>query len=113
MKWLNSLIAETDICREIIIESTFPHPSVTFRKDIIKRIEGYQEHGWAEDYDLWLRLCLAGARFTKLPVVPLEWCELPDRLTRTDGRYSLENFLRAKAHYLARGPVAGSDAVII
>ncbi|MGB7114840.1 MAG: hypothetical protein WBD56_01740 [Anaerolineales bacterium] len=25
----------------------------------------------------------------------------------------MENFLRDKAHYLARGPVAGSDAVII
>jgi FlaA1/EpsC-like NDP-sugar epimerase len=28
-------------------------------------------------------------------------------------RYSLENFLRAKAHYLARGPLFGRDAVII
>jgi hypothetical protein len=79
MKWLNSLITETDICREIFIESTFPHPSVTFRKDIIIRIEGYQKHGWAEDYDLWLRLYLAGAHFAKLPVTLLEWCELPDR----------------------------------
>ncbi|MEK6256472.1 MAG: glycosyl transferase family 2, partial [Chloroflexota bacterium] len=33
--------------------------------------------------------------------------------TRTDSRYSLENFLRAKAHYLARGPLLDRDAIII
>ena len=43
----------------------------------------------------------------------MEWRERPDRLTRTDGRYSLENFLRAKAYYLARGPLVGRDAVIV
>jgi NADH/NAD ratio-sensing transcriptional regulator Rex len=30
-----------------------------------------------------------------------------------DSRYSLENFLRAKAYYLTRGPLAGRDAVIV
>jgi glycosyltransferase involved in cell wall biosynthesis len=113
MQWLNSLLTDVNIRREIFIESPFPHPSVTFRKDIIKRIGGYQEHGWAEDYDLWLRLYLSGMRFAKLPDFLLEWREHSDRLTRTDSRYSLENFLRAKAHYLARGPLVGRDAVII
>jgi NADH/NAD ratio-sensing transcriptional regulator Rex len=48
-----------------------------------------------------------------VPEVLLEWREDPDRLTRTDGRYSVENFLRAKAHYLCQGPLADRDAVII
>jgi NADH/NAD ratio-sensing transcriptional regulator Rex len=73
----------------------------------------YQDHGWAEDYDLWLRLYLVGARFAKLPEILLEWRERPERLTRQDGRYSLENFLRMKAHYLRRGPSAGREAVIV
>jgi hypothetical protein len=67
----------------------------------------------AEDYDLWLRLYLAGARFAKVDQVLLDWREGPERLTRRDGRYSVENFLRAKAYYLARGPLADRDAVII
>ena len=113
IQWLNSLITEADICREIFIESPFPHPSVTFQKELIQRFGGYQENGWAEDYDLWLRLYLAGVRFAKIPEVLLEWREHPGRLTRTDSRYSLENFLRAKAHYLSRGPVVGRDALII
>ena len=111
--WLNSLVTDEDIRREIFVESPFTHPSVTFRKAQIEELGGYQEHGWAEDYDLWLRLYTQGARFAKIPEVLLSWREYPDRLTRTDGRYSVENFLRAKAYYLARGPLAGREAVII
>ena len=111
--WLNSLLSNDDIRREMFVESPLPHPSVTFRRQAVLEAGGYQEHGWAEDYDLWLRLYLDGRRFVKLPQVLLEWRERAERLTRTDGRYSLENFLRAKAHYLARGPLAGREAILI
>jgi glycosyltransferase involved in cell wall biosynthesis len=113
ISWLNSLVTDDDIRREIFVESPLVHPSVMFRKDWVIRAGGYQERGWAEDYDLWLRLYLAGARFGKVPESLLDWREHPDRLTRTDGRYALENFLRAKAHYLVQGPLAGRDAVFI
>jgi glycosyltransferase involved in cell wall biosynthesis len=111
--WLNSLLSEADIRREIFIESPFAHPSVMFRKSAILEAGGYQEHGWAEDYDLWLRLYVCGEHFAKLDEVLLGWREHPDRLTRQDSRYSLENFIRAKAHYLALGPLLGRDAVIL
>ena len=111
--WLNSLKTDEDIRREIFIESPLSHPSVMYRKDYVMDLGGYQEKGWAEDYDLWLRMYLAGARFARLPEVLLEWREHPQRLTRTDSRYSQENFIRAKAHYLMQGPLKDSDAVII
>jgi len=111
--WLNSLLSDEDIRREMFIESPLPHPSVTFRRQVIMQVGGYQECIWAEDYDLWLRLYLAGVRFAKLPEILLGWREHPERLTRTDSRYSLENFLRAKAFYLIRGPLVGRDAVIV
>jgi glycosyltransferase involved in cell wall biosynthesis len=111
--WLNRLVTHEDICREIFIESPFPHPSVMLRRNWIEQVGGYQEHGWPEDYDLWLRLYLAGAEFAKVPELLLAWRERPDRLTRMDSRYSVENFIRAKTHYLARGPLMGRDAVII
>ena len=113
MDWLNSLVEEDDIRREIFVESPLAHPSVIFRRAAVEQAGGYQEHGWAEDYDLWLRLYLRGGRFGKLPQVLLAWREHPERLTRHDGRYSLENFLRAKAYYLARGPLAGRRAVMV
>ena len=111
--WLNSLTTHADICRQIFVESPLCHPSVTFRKSAVIGLGGYQERGWAEDYDLWLRMYLAGMQFAKLPQTMLQWREHPQRLTRTDSRYSLENFLRAKAHYLALGPLADRDAVIV
>lgn len=111
--WLNSLRTDEDMHREIFIESPLAHPSVMYRREFVMGLGGYQEKGWAEDYDLWLRMTLAGAHFAKLPEVLLEWREHPHRLTRTDSRYSLENFLRAKAHYLMQGPLKDRDAVII
>ena len=111
--WQNALVSDADIRREIFIESPLAHPSVTFRKNWVERAGGYQEHGWPEDYDLWLRLYLLGAQFAKVPEVLVYWRDKGERLTRTDRRYSLENFLRAKAHYLARGPLIGREAVII
>jgi len=111
--WQNGLLSDADIRREMFVESPLAHPSVMFRRTWVERVGGYQDHGWAEDYDLWLRLYLAGARFAKLLEALLDWRERPERLTRQDGRYSLENFLRLKAHYLALGPLVGREAVIL
>lgn len=111
--WQNSLLTNEDIRREIFVESPLAHPSVAIRREWLERAGGYQEHGWAEDYDLWLRLYLSGASFAKIPEVLLEWREHQDRLTRRDSRYSVENFLRAKAYYLAQGPLRGRETVIL
>jgi glycosyltransferase involved in cell wall biosynthesis len=113
IEWLNSLVTDEQIKREIFVESPMAHPSVVFRKAQIMRVGGYQEQIWPEDYDLWLRLYLAECRFAKVPRVLLEWREIPGRLTRADDRYALENFLRAKANYLPHGPLRGRDAVIL
>jgi NADH/NAD ratio-sensing transcriptional regulator Rex len=52
-------------------------------------------------------------KFAKVPEVLLHWREDEYRLTRTDSRYSVENFLRVKAHYLRIGPLRERDGVII
>jgi glycosyltransferase involved in cell wall biosynthesis len=111
--WLNGLVDHESITREIFVESPMANPSTAFRSSWVRDIGGWRDQGWPEDYDLWLRLYLAGARFAKVPEVLLSWREHPDRLTHTDPRYSLENFLRAKAHYLAQGPARGRDAVFV
>jgi glycosyltransferase involved in cell wall biosynthesis len=113
VQWLNSLVSNEDIRREMFVESPLANPSVMMRKTWVEKMGGYQDYGWPEDYDLWLRMYLAGAVFAKVPEVLLAWRDHPERITRTDPRYSLENFLRAKAHYLARGPLEGRDAVIV
>jgi glycosyltransferase involved in cell wall biosynthesis len=111
--WLNRLIRHEQITREIFIESPFAHPSVLIRRAAFELVGGYEDHGWPEDYDLWLRMYLAGIKFGKVPEVLFSWREHPGRITRTDSRYSVENFIRAKTHYLCRGPLADRDAVIV
>jgi hypothetical protein len=97
----------------MFVESPLANPSVMIRKTWLEKMGGYQEHGWPEDYDLWLRMYVAGAKFAKIPKVLLDWRDHPNRITRTDSRYSVSNFLRAKAYYLSQGPLVDRDAVII
>jgi glycosyltransferase involved in cell wall biosynthesis len=113
LDWLNNLVTPEAIDREIYIESPLAHPSIMARNFWIEKVGGYQEHGWPEDYDLLLRLHIAGAKFAKVPEVLHFWREHPGRLTRTDSRYSVENFLRAKAHYLCKDIIKGRDSVIL
>ncbi len=112
-QWQNQLVDHEDMVREIFIESPIAHPSAMMRRRELQKMGGYHERGWPEDYDLWLRYHAAGRRFAKVPQVLLEWREHGDRATRTDSRYSIENFLRAKAHYLASGPLADRDGLIV
>jgi glycosyltransferase involved in cell wall biosynthesis len=113
VQWQNALVTHDDICREIFIESPIAHPSSMLRRLELVEMGAYQERGWAEDYDLWLRYHAAGRRFAKVAEPLVRWREHRARATRTDSRYSIENFLRAKAHYLSSGPLAARDGLIV
>ena len=111
--WLNSLVTHEEILRERFIESPIPHPTVMIRRQALQEVRGYRDMGWPEDYDLWLRLIQAGKRFGKVPRVLCLWRQHEDRLTRIDGRYSVEKFLACKAHHLAAGPLASPESVVV
>ena len=111
--WLNSLVQHEDIIREIFIESPIGHPTAMVRNDELLNLGGYRDVGWPEDYDLWLRYHSAGRQFAKVPKVLLYWRDHAGRLTRTDSRYSVENFLRIKARFLVDGPLKGHDGLIL
>jgi len=111
--WQNALLDHDAIMRDLFVESPFTNPSVVFRRQAVLEAGGYLETGWAEDYDLWLRLAAAGCRFARRPETLLYWRDSPKRLTRTDAAFSLQAFRRCKAHYLRRGYLAGCDAVTL
>jgi len=113
LEWQNQLVSPEAIARQIFVESPLAHPSIMFRRAWLEKLNGYQDLGWPEDYDLLLRMHLAGAKFGKVPRLLVRWREHAQRLTRVDPRYSLEAFLRAKAHYLRRGPLAGEPRVVV
>jgi len=111
--WLNSLVTHEDIVRDLFVESPFAHPSVMMRRDRLEAVGGYLDHGWPEDYDLWLRFHQAGARFAKVPKVLHFWRDRPYRLSRTSSVYALRQFRNAKIHYLRQGFLRGSHTVQI
>jgi len=112
-EWLNSLDNSAAIARERFIDSPVANPSMMIRRAILERFEGYHDRPWAEDYDLLLRLIGGGEQVGKVDELLLDWFDSENRTTRTDDRYSQTNFLRAKAHYLARLPVAAEQGLSI
>ena len=101
--WLNQTMTKEQCRNGRFIEAPLVHPSATFRREALR--QGWEDHGWAEDWDLLLRLVEGGWELCKVPQVLLEWRDSPARLTRTAPAYSEEAMFRLRAHYLARGPL--------
>lgn len=98
--WQNTLLNHDLIMRDICVESPFVHPSVMMRKERIVALNGYRDCGWPEDYDLWLRMALAGNLFSRIPQTLFFWRDHPERATRTMDEYSLIAFRKCKLDYL-------------
>ena len=71
--WINALLSPGDIGREIFIESPLVHPTAFIRKSALDEVGGYEDNGWAEDYDLWLRLYTNHKQFAKIPRILFSW----------------------------------------
>jgi hypothetical protein len=111
--WQNALTSHDEIIRDLFVESPFVHPSVMFRKEVVAQVGGYRDMGWAEDYDLWLRLADAGVRFARRPEILFFWRERPERATRNLPEYFREAFRACKAHHLRNGFLRGENKVIL
>ncbi|GFO63215.1 glycosyltransferase [Geomonas paludis] len=112
-QWQNSLLCHDAILADIFVESPFVHPSVIFRKEEVLQVGGYRDMGWAEDYDLWLRLAAAGTRFARLPETLFFWRERPERTTRTNPAYAAQAMRLCKLHHLLQGFLKGERSVIL
>jgi len=111
--WQNTLSDHDLIMRDRFVESPFVHPSIMARREQITRAGGYRDCGWAEDYDLWLRLAESGTRFARLQHTLLFWRDHPVRATRTMSEYSSGAFRACKLHYLQQGFLRDEQSVII
>ncbi len=99
--WLDDIEGHADFEREMLVENPVVHPAVVARTDLLRRVGGYRDGPFPEDYDLWLRCARAGARFHKLPARLLRWRDHGRRLTRTDRRYARSAFVPLKWTHLA------------
>jgi glycosyltransferase involved in cell wall biosynthesis len=106
-QWLDSCVDAGACHRARFIEAPLVHPSITFRRAALDAVGGFLDLGWAEDWDLLLRLAQAGWTLSKVPEVLLSWRDSPSRLTRTGPAYRPEQMIRLRAHYLSQGPLRG------
>ncbi len=112
-QWQNGLCCDAAIRRDLFVESPFAHPSVMFRKEAILAAGAYRDLGWAEDYDLWLRLARRGSRFARLPELLFFWRDRPERLTRTASHCAPEAFRACKVHHLQKGFLQNATEVTL
>jgi len=101
--WLNETVTAEQCANARFIEAPLVHPSTTFRREALQA--GWEDHGWAEDWDLLLRLHEQGWQLAKVPQMLLHWRDSEARLTRTSPAYAPEQMIKLRAHYLARGPL--------
>jgi glycosyltransferase involved in cell wall biosynthesis len=98
--WINSLIEPDEIALNRFVESPLAHPSVMFRRELFEQFGAYRDGPFPEDYELWLRWMALGVKVGKVDEELIRWDDPPDRLSRTDPRYSVASFYETKAGYL-------------
>ncbi|MAG93475.1 MAG: glycosyl transferase family 2 [Planctomycetaceae bacterium] len=103
-RWINeeTMGGET-IAALRFVEFPLVNPTILARRRYFEM--GFGEDDLPEDYDLMLRAAAAGMRFGKVGKVLFDWTDHPGRLTRTDGRYGLEAFMRCRRTHLLSGPL--------
>lgn len=100
LAWSNAARSPERIRESLFVESPLIHPSVMMRRAALAQVGGYIESDGPEDYDLWLRLLLAGFHAAKVPQVLLQWRDAPMRLTRTDPHYTATRIFETKLRHL-------------
>jgi glycosyltransferase involved in cell wall biosynthesis len=110
--WLNAVRTPEAIRNALFVESPIPHPSAVIRRPALDAVGAYRDTGGPEDYDLWLRLLLAGHRAAKVPEVLLSWRDSPGRLSRVDPRYHRRRFFATKVEHFAAAVAPGTPLQI-
>lgn len=99
--WHNGLLEHDAIANEALIDSPLAHGTAMIRREWLERVGGWQERGWPEDLDLWVRLLRSGARFAKVPETLYGWRQHRGSATRCDARYRRERFVDLKREALS------------
>lgn len=112
-RWLASIDSPRRVREDALVESPVAHPTLMLRTVLLNAIGAYRAMGWAEDYDLVLRLLEAGHEIGTVPRRLVCWRDHARRLTHNDDAYRIERFTAAKAHFLARGFLADVERYVL
>lgn len=108
--WINQeTIDPQQILALRFVEFPLVNPTILARRSYFEM--GFRDSDLPEDYDLMLRAAAQGMRFGKVEEVLFDWTDHPDRLTRTDSRYSFEGFTRCRQLHMLAGPLRDVNCV--
>jgi glycosyltransferase involved in cell wall biosynthesis len=77
--------SQSEISAMARLRNPFAHPSVVFRKDAVLRSGAYQDLYHLEDYLLWARMILKGARVANVPEPLVAYRVSPEAYARRGG----------------------------
>lgn len=103
-RWKVSSVHHDAVVRALRWRNVLVHPTVLIRTETLRRVGGYRPHfAMLEDYDLYVRLVLGGARFHVIPKVLLRMRASDEQYRRRGGlRYCL-NEIRFRLSCLRLG----------
>lgn len=110
--WLNGIDTAAAVRRDAYVECPIAHPTLMARRDVLATL-AYRDRGWAEDYDLVLRLLTSGHEIGVVPRRLLSWRDAPARLSRTSGVYGIDRFTACKTAFLIESFLRRSDRYIL
>lgn len=94
-------LGHRDILRALRRYNCISHPSVVFRRAKVRDVGGYGERIVHEDYDLWCRLALAGARIENRPERLIRYRFHSESTKLSDIRASLIETIQIKQRYFS------------
>ena len=111
-RWLNAIDSPARVRADAFVECPVAHPTLAVRTDVV-RAHGYRDCGWPEDYDLLLRLLIAGHAVGIVPRRLLCWRDTPGHLSRISPRYDIARFTACKAAFLATTILAAAETYVL
>jgi len=112
-RWTNSLLTHEIIVGQLFIEDPIPSPTLMMRMGDLKRLGGYDDGVYPEDYHLTLKIAKAGLRFAKVPQPVLEWRDHEERMSRNSVHLRDQRFFDLKARYFRDYPTAHQRPLVI
>ncbi len=102
LQWQNNILTSQAHEKEIWIEQTICQPAATMRQAALNDIGGYREGPFPEDYDLFVRLHLAGYEFHKRAQLGHYWRRHNQSISVLSDDFHQDAFALVKARGLAQ-----------
>lgn len=103
----------SDILRFARRRSPFNHPTVMYRKSVVKQYSGYSGFGRKEDLDLFLRMVFGGCKVKNLSEALLLYRTNEDNLDRRRGWNNCKEYIQIMYKFFRAGKISMIDMLYV